>query len=118
MAARTEIKVAQISRFGLITATTPYAPAAADLANGNLAANDGYTWLELTNAAGASRTVTVLIPGGVDQDLASPSRNFTLPNNGVYYTGVFPLPVYGSQLLFSASAAGVSVRAFTMRGNV
>lgn len=118
MAARTEIKVGVISRFSLVTATSPYSPATADVTNGNFSANDGYTWLELTNAAGASRTVTVLIPGGVDQDLAAPSRVFTLPSNGIYYTGVFPMGTYGAQLLYTASGSGISFRAFSLRGGV
>lgn len=117
MAARTEVKVAQISRFAVVTSTTPYSPQAADLTNGNIAINDGYTWLEITNAAGASRTVTVTIPGGVDQDLVAPTRPIVMPTNDVYKSGVFPVAVYGPQILFTASGSGVSFRAFTQRGN-
>lgn len=106
-----------LDRFHLFTATNP-APVGADATNGNLSDNDGYTFLEMTNASGASRTVTVTIPGGVDQDLASPSRVFTLPGNGVYLTGVFPIETYGAQLLYTASGSGVSFRPTSLRGGV
>lgn len=117
MAGRTPITVNHLSRFVLFTATSP-APVAADTVNGNLSDNDGYTDLEMTNASGASRTVTVTIPGGVDTDLAAPTRVYTLPSNGVYRTGVFPVETYGAQLLYTASGSGISFRPISERGGV
>lgn len=113
--ARTVLTVIHESRFVLVSSvTTP--PVAMDVANGNLVANDGYTELEMTLTGGVARTVSVAIPGGVDIDLAAPSRIYTLPANGVYRSGVFPMDVYGAELLLNASGAGVSIRVFSLRG--
>lgn len=113
--ARTVLTVIHENRFTLISSvTTP--PVAMDVANGNVSSNDGYTEIELTLAGGVARTVTVAIPGGVDTDLAAPSRTYTLPVNGVYRSGVFPTDVYGAELLLNASGAGVSIRVFSLRG--
>lgn len=117
MAGRTPITVNHLSRFVLFTATNP-ATVTADTANGNLSENDGYTYLEMTLTGGVARTVTVTIPGGVDVDLAAPARVYTLPSNGVYATGVFPMNEYGAQLLYTASGSGVSFRPISLRGGV
>lgn len=114
MAGRTPIPVNYLDRFHLFTATSP-APVGADTVNGNLSNNDGYTYLEMTNTSGASRTVTVTIPGGVDFDLVAPNRVYTLPSNGVYETGVFPVETYGAQLLYTASGSGISFRPTSLR---
>lgn len=117
MAGRTPISPVTVSRFATITATSP-SVTAADTTNGNLSPNDGYSLLEMTNASGVSRTVTLVIPGGVDDDLLAPNRVYTMASNGVYFAGVFPISVYGAQLLYTASGAGVSFRVLSMRGNV
>jgi hypothetical protein len=104
-------------RFGMITATSPAAPVAMDTANGNIAANDGYTWVEMTLSGGVARTVTFDIPAGVDVNLVSPDRSFPLPSNGVYYTGVFPVHTY-PELLITVSGSGVALRLFSLRGGV
>ncbi len=117
MAGRTPIVVNYLDRFHLFTAASP-APVAADTTNGNLSDNDGYTYLEMTLTGGVSRTLTVTIPGGVDLNLTAPSRIYTLPSNGVYYTGVFPIETYGAQLLYTASGSGVSIRPISLRGGV
>lgn len=113
--ARTALTILYQNRFtALSNVTNP--PVAADVANGNICGNDGYTELELTLAGGVARTFTVAIPTGVDIDLAAPSRTYPLPANGVYRAGPFPMDVYGAQLLMNASGAGVSVRAISLRG--
>jgi hypothetical protein len=106
-----------MSRFAVLTPTAP-APKAADTVNGNVSINDGYTWLEMTNTAGVSRTVTLFIPQGFDNDLLISNRIYTLPASALpYYTGVFPVSYYGSQILYTASGAGISFRAISQRGN-
>src|SRR5512134_3303482 len=101
MAATSLVLIYQ-DRFTLISSvTTP--PVAMDTVNGNVVANDGYTEIELTLTGGVARTVTVDIPGGVDFDLTAPDRIYTLPANGVYRAGVFPVAVYGSELQLLAS---------------
>lgn len=117
MAGRTVISTVAVSRFATITAAAP-APVAADTTNGNVSYNDGFSILEMTLAGGVARTVTVILPTGVDVDLASPSRIFSLPANGVYFAGVFPLTAYGAELMYTASGSGVSFRVLSMRGGV
>lgn len=115
--ARTPVVVYPISRFALTTsATAP--PVNMDVANGNVSANDGYTWLELTLSGGVARTVILDVPAGFDQDLVVGDRTYPLPSNGTYFTGVFPVSAYGAQLLLNASGAGVAIRIFSMRGAV
>jgi len=115
--ARTPITVQYLDRFHLFTATSP-APILANTVDGNLSINDGFTYLEMTLTGGVARTVTVTIPGGVDVDLAAPTRVYTLGSNGVYATGVFPVGVYGAELMYTASGAGVSIRPISFRGGV
>ena len=113
--ARTVLTLIHQSRFTLVSSvTTP--PVAMDVANGNLVANDGFTELEFTLTGGVLRTVTVDIPGGVDFDLAAPDRVYTLPVNGIYRAGVFPVETYGPELLLNSSGAGVAIRVFSLRG--
>lgn len=115
--ARAVLTVFPISRFAVTTsATAP--PVNMNTTDGNVAPNDGYTWLELVLSGGVARTVTVAIPSGFDQDLVVSSRSYPLPSNGTYFTGVFPVSAYGAQLLLNVSGAGVAIRAFSMRGAV
>jgi hypothetical protein len=86
-----------------------------DNVNGNFSANDGGTFLELNNTAGATRTVSVEVPGDVDADLPVSSRTFTLLAGQVGKTGVFPREVYGSQLLVDVSGTGVTAVAYSIR---
>ena len=115
--ARTVVNVYPIARFALTSATTA-PPVNMDVANGNVAANDGYTFLELTLSGGVARNVTVDIPGGFDLDLVVSDRTWTLPSNGTYQTGVFPVSAYGPTLLLNASGAGVAIRVLSLRGAV
>lgn len=112
---RTAVSVYPISRFTMLT--NAQAPSVAmDVANGNVAANDGYTYAELTLSGGVARTVTVAIPSGFDQDLVVSSRTYSLPSNGTYRTGVFPVSAYGDQLLLNSSGSGVAIQLFSLRG--
>lgn len=86
-----------------------------DVANGNVADNDGYTYMVLTLSGGVARTVSVVVPSGFDLDLVVSNRTYTLPSNGAYRTGVFPMSAYGPSLLLNASGAGVSIQLFTLR---
>ena len=115
--ARDLIPVTYVSRFTVLSATSPV-PVAANTTDGNLSPNDGYTILEVTNTSGASRDVSVDIPAGIDENLLAPDRVLTFPSNGVYLTGVFPVSTYGAQLLYIASGSGISFRALSMRGTI
>lgn len=86
-----------------------------DTANGNVANNDGYTHMVLTLSGGVARTVLLDVPGGFDLDLVVSDRTYTLPSNGVYRTGVFPVSAYGPSLLLNASGAGVTIQLFSPR---
>lgn len=82
---------------------------------GNYADNDGGTFLELNNASGGTRTVSVEVPANVDANLPVGSRTFTLTNGQVGKTGIFPIDVYGAQLIVDVSGTGVTATAFTIR---
>lgn len=112
--ARTALTVYSLSRF-TVTADTATPAVAMDTVNGNVAANDGYTNIVFTLSGGVARTVTVAVPSGFDSDLVVSSRTYTLPSNGVYRTGVFPMSAYGPSLLLNASGAGVAIQLFTER---
>lgn len=86
-----------------------------DTVNGNVAANDGYTYMVMTLSGGVARTVTLDVPAGFDLDLVVTDRTYPLATNGVYRTGVFPISAYGAQLLLNVSGTGVSVQLFTLR---
>lgn len=86
-----------------------------DNVNGNYVANDGSTFLELNNASGGTRTVSVEVPEQVDQNLAVASRTYTLLNGQVGKTGIFPREVYGSQILVDVSGTGVTAVAYSTR---
>jgi len=111
---RTVLPVYPISRFA-VTADTTTPGIAMDVANGNVAGNDGYTWAALTLSGGVARTVTVAIPSGFDFDLVVTSRTYTLSANGLYRTGVFPISAYGASLLLNSSGAGVAIQLFSLR---
>lgn len=112
--ARTVLPVYPVSRFSLSTDTI-HPGTAMDVANGNVADNDGYTYMEMTLSGGVARTVTLAVPSGFDGNLVISSRTYTLPSNGAYRTGVFPVSAYGPSLLLNASGAGVSVQLFSLR---
>lgn len=86
-----------------------------DVANGNVADNDGYTFAVLTLSGGVARTVTVDIPAGFDVDLVVADRTYPLPSDGAYRTGVWPVSAYGASLLLNASGAGVAIQLFSLR---
>lgn len=112
--ARTVLPVYPISRF-TVTADTATPGTAMDVANGNVAVNDGYTYAVFTLSGGVARTVTLAVPSGFDLDLVVTSRSYPLPSNGVYRTGVFPVSAYGASLLLNSSGAGVAIQLFTLR---
>lgn len=112
--ARTVLPVYSITRFAA-TADTATPGTAMDVANGNVADNDGYTYAVFTLSGGVARTVTLDVPSGFDLDLVVSDRSYPLPSNGVYRSGVWPISAYGPQLLFNSSGAGVAIQLFTLR---
>lgn len=111
--ARTPLVTLRQDRFTALSSVT-HPGVAMDAVNGNVAANDGNTEIEMVLAGGVARTVTVAIPGGVDFDLTAPSRPYVLPVNGTYRAGPFPVEVYGPTLLLDVSGAGVAIRVISL----
>lgn len=116
MAGRTAVSVTSVSR----TAQTafPQPSVAGDVANGNVAANDGATLLAVFNADGASTHVlTVQVAAGVDGLTAGP-RTYTVPvsASGTQLVGPFPLVYYSSQLNFNVDNANLKVAAYSVLG--
>ena len=112
--ARTVLPVYPITRFTLSTDAL-HPGVAMDVTNGNVAPNDGYTYMVLTLSGGVARTVTLDVPAGFDLDLVVTDRTYPLPSNGAYRTGVYPISAYGAQLLLNVSGAGVAIQLFTLR---
>ena len=86
--ARTDLTVTQISRAG----TTPPATVAGT-ADGHMFSNDGRTFLEVTNAAGAARTITFVTPGTVG-DRQIEDLPISLPASATRLIGPFPIDLY------------------------
>lgn len=110
--ARASITFIRLTRtaLGAVTSTTVL-----DSANGNYVTNDGATFFYLENTDIVSRTVSVLVPEDVDQNLAVASRTFVLSAGQVGLTGTFPREIYGGQILVDVSGAGVEAVAYSVR---
>lgn len=109
---RTSIAVTQITRAGVAGVT----PTACDVSNGNVISNNGRTtWIEVTNSAGASGTLTVQPTRTVDGQQV-PAITHTIPSTTtvpIKY-GPFSAFDYSSQLEFNGSAATILVSAYSM----
>jgi len=110
--ARVLIQFARLTRTAI---TLPPTPTTLDNVNGNYVTNDGSTFLEISNASGSTRTVSVEVPEAVDQNLTVANRTFTLLNGQTGKTGIFPREVYGGQLLVDVSGTGVTAIAYSTR---
>lgn len=115
MAARTSISVTSASRTALTAFPAP--PTAADVANGNVTANDGFTFLAVLSGDAATHQLTVQVASGVDGLTAGP-RPYTVPvaASGTQIVGPFPLQYYGPQLLLNADSAQVKLAAYSLLG--
>lgn len=91
--ARTAIPVTAITRAGVADTD----PTPGDAVNGNSVANDGRTWVEVTNTGAASHTLTVHITAGVDGQPVTP-RTYTIAAAGTLRVGTLPVDIYGSTL--------------------
>jgi hypothetical protein len=115
MAGRTALTVTSVSR----TAFTafPQPSTAGDVTNGNVAPNDGATFLAVFNADSSTHNLTVQVVSGVDGLTAGP-RAYTVPvtGSGTQITGPYPLQWYGSQLQFNVDNALVKVAAYSLLG--
>jgi hypothetical protein len=115
MTGRTPLTVTSISRTALTALPTP--TVAGDVANGNVAPNDGATFLAVVSGDASTHNLTVTVVSGVDGLTAGP-RSYTVPvaASGVQACGPFPLQYYGSQLLINADSAQVKVAAYSLLG--
>jgi hypothetical protein len=112
--ARTNVPVVRLNRTSIVT-TAIASATALDNVNGNYVTNDGATFLMMFNNSGSSRTVSILLPEGADQDLTAGPRVYSLTNGVTYLTGYFPENPYGSQILVDSSGNGVRTIAYTIR---
>jgi hypothetical protein len=113
--ARLNIPVVQMSRSTPVVKGVPV-PTASDVANGNQAANDGFTFLEVTNAnAGATRTFAVELPNGSDGQAVT-ARSYTVPiaASTPIYCGPYPTNFYGNLLLIDSSSTDLTFRAISL----
>lgn len=112
--ARTLISPLSVSRTALRATGTP---PAVDVSNGNYCPNDGFTYLEVTNADGAATHVlTVQVVSGID-GLTTGPRTYTVPISAVVQkVGPYPLQFYGNTLLFSGDSAQLKVQPYSLLG--
>lgn len=83
-------------------------PVACDNVNGNSATNGGTLRLEFTSSAGG--TVTVTFPNQVDGQTVTPIT-YTLTGTQTRVAGGWPVTIYGSTVLFTASVSTITVLA-------
>jgi hypothetical protein len=109
---RTSITVNGITRAG----TPGVTPTACDVSNGNQVVNNGQTtWLEVTNSAGASGTLTVQPTRTVDgQMVAAITHTIPATTTVPIKYGPFSAMDYSSNLEFNGSAATILVAAYSM----
>jgi hypothetical protein len=108
----TPIPVNSISRGGI----APQTEAAGDNVNGNTFANNGATWLEVTNGGGSSGTVTVGYPGKVDGQ-SIPAKSYTLAAAAKRRIGPFPIALFGTAPVVQPSAATITIAAYQLAGS-
>lgn len=116
MAGRTPLSVLQVSRFTPIAFLAP--STVADVANGNVAPNDGATALAVFNSdAAVVHNLTVGVAAGVDGLTAGP-RPYPIPisSAGVQFFGPFPIVFYGPQLLLNADNAQLKIFVYSLLG--
>ena len=115
MAGRTPISAVTVNRFALTAFPTP--TVAGDVTNGNVAPNDGATFLAVVSGDASTHGLTVTVVSGVDGLTAGP-RAYTVPGSasGTQLVGPFPIQFYGSQLLFNVDSTQVKVAAYSLLG--
>lgn len=115
MAGRTTTSVTSVSRTALTAFPAP--TVAVDVTNGNVAPNDGATFLAVVSGDASTHTLTVTVVSGVDGLTAGP-RSYTVPvaASGTQIVGPFPLNAYGSQLLFNGDSTQIKHAAYSLLG--
>lgn len=109
---RTNVPVTVITRAGV----AGVAPTACDVANGNQCTNNGLTtWLEVTNSAGSSGTITIQPTRTVDAQMAA-AVSHTIPATTTtpIKIGPFSAQDYSNALEFNGSAATILVSPYSM----
>jgi hypothetical protein len=115
MAGRTALPVISMSRFQTLSFSVSIA---ADVANGNVTPNDGFTFFAAFNADGSNpHNLTVNLANGLDGLPAGP-RPYVIPvsGTGTVFFGPWPIQFYSSQLLWNADNANVKVQPVSLLG--
>lgn len=93
-----------------VTAVVKPTPVACDAVNGNSANNGGTLVLELTSAV-AGGTVTVAFADKVDGQTVPP-QTYTFTGVQTRIAGGFPVNLYGSTVIFTASVNTITYIAY------
>lgn len=106
----TALTVNTINRAGI----APVTEAAGDPTNGNTFANTGVQWIETSNSAGTSSTVTVAYPNTVDGQTV-PAKSYTVPaTTGKLRIGPFPVALFGASPLVTPSATTTTLAVYQL----
>lgn len=108
--ARTAVPVAEINRN---PGVAPTAPVAMDAANGNAVANNGHTWIEVSNGDAAQQTVTVHPIRTVDGQSVAGVAHLLAAGAG-RRLGPFPVEDYGASLEVDTTSANVTIAAYRL----
>jgi hypothetical protein len=90
---------------------TPVAPVNGDNTNGNSFANTGKQWVEATNSAGASATLTVAFPYLVHGQTI-PAKSYTVAASGSLRVGPFDPALFGTTVVLTPSASTLKLAVF------
>lgn len=107
--AATPVAVTKITRTGI----APAAFVDSDNVNGNTAANDGRTWLELSNTDTGSHTVAVTVAREVDGQAVTPVSH-SIAAGAQLRLGPFPIEDYGNFLTVTTDNALLKIAAYNL----
>lgn len=108
---RTAVTVTPITRAGV----AGVAGTASDVSNGNSCANNGRTWLEVTNTDTSAHAITIQPTRTVDgQQVPAVSHTIPLSTTVPVKIGPFSTVDYGAILCFNGANAGILVSPYTI----
>lgn len=107
--AATPVTVTTITRTGI----APAAFVNSDNVNGNSVANDGRTWIEVSNTDTGPHTVAVTVAREVDGQTVTPVSHSVVAGAQLRL-GPFPIEDYGNVVTVTTNAALLKIAAYNL----